>query len=324
VLLQPDNLLFLLCVSAPLKQRFSVVALEPLVDDFLASCRARGLSPKTIREYRYPLVSVFLPFCQRHELTDLSQVSPRMLDVLTGELLENGNKRAHLSRHTIGSYLRSVNVFLTWAQAEGEPVEGKAKLPKPTKRLLEVLSRDEIQALEDVAVIERDKLIVSILGDTGIRVGELVNLTTHDLINRDRSLYLRVGGKTGERLVPIPRLSRRLQKYVDRGRPREVVSDRIFISLKRRPGGDYGPLTPSGVEQLLQDLRQRAGITKRVYPHLLRHSYATWAPGRGMNPIMLAHILGHTSLAMIQNVYAHLTPRDAYQAMLQALSGEPE
>jgi integrase/recombinase XerD len=300
------------------------VILEPLVDDFLASCRARGLSPKTIREYRYPLVSVFLPFCQRHELTDLSQVNPRMLDRLTGELLENGNKRAQLSRHTIGSYLRSVNVFLTWAKAEGEAVQGKAKLPKPSKRLLEVLSRDEIHALEDVAVTERDKLIVRILGDTGIRVGELVNLTTHDLINRDRSLYLRVGGKTGERLVPIPRLSRRLQKYVDRGRPRDVASDRIFISLKRRPGGDYGPLTPSGVEQLLQDLRQRAGITKRVYPHLLRHSYATWALGRGMNPIMLAHILGHTSLAMIQNVYAHLTPRDAYQAMLQALSAEPE
>jgi site-specific recombinase XerD len=300
------------------------VALDPLVDDFLASCRARGLSPKTIREYRYPLVSVFLPFCQRHELTDLSQVNPRMLDRLTGELLENGNKRAQLSRHTIGSYLRSVNVFLTWAKAEGEAVEGRAKLPKPSKRLLEVLSREEIQALEDVAVTERDKLIVRILGDTGIRVGELVNLTTHDLINRDRNLYLRVGGKTGERLVPIPRLSRRLQKYVDRGRPRDVASDRIFISLKRRPGGDYGPLTPSGVEQLLQDLRQRAGITKRVYPHLLRHSYATWALSKGMNPIMLAHILGHTSLAMIQNVYAHLTPRDAYQAMLQALSSEPE
>ena len=128
---------------------------------------------------------------------------------------------------------------------------------------------------------ERDKLIVRILGDTGIRVGELVNLTTHDLINRDRNLYLRVGGKTGERLVPIPRLSRRLQKYVDRGRPRDVASDRIFISLKRRPGGDYGPLTPSGVEQLLQDLRQRAGITKRVYPHLLRHSSrpGRWAEG---------------------------------------------
>jgi integrase/recombinase XerD len=141
--------------------------------------------------------------------------------------------------------------------------------------LLEVLSRDEIQALEDVAVTARDKLIVRILGDTGIRVGELVNLTTNDLINRDRNLYLRVRGKTGERLVPIPRLSRRLQRYVDRGRSREAPTDRIFISLKRRPGGDYGALTPSGVEQLLQDLRQRAGVSKRVYPHLLRHSYAT-------------------------------------------------
>jgi integrase/recombinase XerD len=160
-----------------------------------------------------------------------------------------------------------------------------------------VLSREEIRALEDVAVTERDKLIVRVLGDTGIRVGELVNLTTNDLVNQDRNLYLRVGGKTGERLVPVPRLSRRLQKYGDRGRPRDVVSNRIFISLKRRPGGDYGPLTPSGVEQLIQDLRQRAGITKRVYPHLLRHSYATWALARGMNPIMLAHILGHTSLA---------------------------
>jgi integrase len=43
-----------------------------------------------------------------------------------------------------------------------------------------------------------------------------------------------------------------------------------------------------------------------------------------MNPIMLAYILGHTSLTMIQNVYGHLTPRDAYQAMLQVLSAEPE
>jgi len=100
--------------------------------------------------------------------------------------------------------LQPDNLLFLWAQVEGEPVEGKAKLPKPTKRLLEVLSREEIQALEDVAVTERDKLIVRILGHTGIRVGELVNLTTRDLINRDRNLYLRVGGKTGERLVPIP------------------------------------------------------------------------------------------------------------------------
>jgi integrase/recombinase XerD len=191
-----------------------------------------------------------------------------------------------------------------------------------------VLSREEIQAMEDRATAERDKLIVRVLADTGIRVGELVNLTVHDLVERDRSHYLRVGGKTGERMVPVPRLYRRLLRLAQRGRPRDVPSDRLFISLRRRPGGDHGPppggdhgpLTASGVEQVIQDLGTQASIGKRVYPHLLRHSYATWALTRGMNPIMLAHILGHTSLAMIQNVYSHLTPNDTYEAMVRTLA----
>jgi len=114
------------------------------------------------------------------------------------------------------------------------------------------------------------------VADTGIRVGELVRLTLNDLIERDRTHYPRVGGKTGERMVPIPRIYRRLLPDAQRGRPHDVPSDRIFISLRRRPGGYYGPLTPSGVEQLIQDLSVRAGIGKRVYPHPLRHSYATW------------------------------------------------
>jgi integrase/recombinase XerD len=243
------------------------------------------------------------------------------LDRLSAQLLEEGGKSGRpLSRHTIASYLRSINVFLSWAEAEGESVAGRAKAPKSNKRLIDVF--EVVQAMEDAAVRERDKLIVRLLADTGIRVGELVRLTLNDLIEGDRTHYLRVGGKTVERMVPIPHLYRRLLRYAQRGRPRDVTSDRIFISLRRRPGGDYGPLTASGVEQLIQDLGVRAGIGKRVYPHLLRHSYATWALNRGMNPVMLAHILGHTSLAMIQNVYSHLTPTDAYEAMVRTLAEE--
>jgi integrase len=296
-------------------------SLDQLVDDFLASARARGLSPKTIREYRFPLAEVLLPYCKRHELTEPRQLTRAALDRLSTQLMDEGGKSGRpLSRHTIASYLRSVNVFLSWAQAEGENVAARAKAPKASKRMIDVLSRDEIQAMEDVASAERDKLIVRVLADTGIRVGELVGLTVHDIIERDRTHLLRVGGKTGERMVPIPRLYRRLLRYAQRGRPRDVASDRVFISLRRRPGGEYGPLTASGVEQLIQELGMTAGIRKRVYPHLLRHSYATWALTRGMNPVMLAHILGHTSLAMIQNVYSHLTPTDAYEAMIRTFA----
>ena len=78
---------------------------------------------------------------------------------------------------------------------------------------------------------------------------------------------------------------------------------------------DYEPLTRSGVSQLVTTLTAQAGVEKGVYPHLLRHSYATWA--RGMNPVQLAQILGHSSLAMIMNVYAHLSPQDAHAAMMR-------
>ena len=62
-------------------------------------------------------------------------------------------------------------------------------------------------------------------------------------------------------------------------------------------------------------LGEEAGLEKRVHPHLLRQSFATWALTRGLNPIQLAQIMGHSSLAMIQSVYAHLTPQDACAAL---------
>ncbi|TMD52622.1 MAG: hypothetical protein E6I85_10050 [Chloroflexi bacterium] len=55
---------------------------------------------------------------------------------------------------------------------------------------------------------------------------------------------------------------------------------------------------------------------------MLRHSFVTWSLTRGMNPIQLAQIVDHTSLAMIEQVYSHLTPTDAYDAMLLVLQAE--
>src|SRR5205807_2380874 len=113
------------------------------------------------------------------------------------------------------------------------------------------------------------------------------------------------------RLVPIsPTLHARLRRYVDRSRPKDALGDRLFIALRRNPTGDLEALTASGVEQMIKITARGAGIDKRVYPHLLRHSFVTWSLTRGMNPIQLAQIVGHTSLTMIQQVYSHLTPTD--------------
>jgi integrase/recombinase XerD len=301
-------------------------ALDRLVDDYLASCRARGLSPKTVKfVYAYVLKSVFLPFCRREGVKQPDQVTRKLLDRFSTELLDTGGSKGPLSKHSVHSYVRSVNSFLAWASREGEVgADTKAQLPKLGRRLLEVLSREEIQAMEDVAKTERDKLIVRVLADTGIRLGELVGLRTSDVVVQGRRHYIRVRGKGDlERLVPLaPTLYARVRRYIDRARPRDVATESLFIALRRSPAGDLDPLTASGVEQMIKIIAQVAGVEKRVYPHLLRHSFVTWSLTRGMNPIQLAQIVGHTSLAMIQQVYAHLTPTDAYDAQLRVLVAE--
>src|SRR5207302_4128188 len=128
-----------------------------------------------------------------------------------------------------------------------------------------------------------------------LRLGELTRLRVSDLETRDRQPHLRVQGKgERDRLVPLPNSATRLRTFLSH-RPREAGSDRMFLS-SRRSRGILEPLSTSGVHQLIRSLAREAGLSKRVYPHLLRHSFATEALARGMNPIQLADILGHSSL----------------------------
>jgi site-specific recombinase XerD len=304
----------------------TVTPIERTVADYLSWCRARNLSPKSIHGYEATLTKVFLPWCKRERITDLSQLSQKRLDALGEELLTTGGERGALSPWSVKTYLRVVNQLLAWAKADGEKVEAHAQIPNTPKTLVDVLSREEIQRLEDTAGNERDKLIVRLLADTGMRVGELVKLRTTDLVERDRANYVQVRGKGArDRLVPVPKLYRRLQKYVERVRPQDLTSNRLFVGLRKdRRTGDYEPLAPSGVAQMLGALAQTAAIKKRVHPHLLRHSFATWSLTKGTNPVQLAKVLGHSSLTMINNVYSHLSPSDSYEAMARLLMAEDD
>ncbi len=310
-----------------------VPAIERLVDDYLAACRRKGLSPKTIKfSYGFPLRGVFLPWCAREDITAPTQLTQPMLDRFTDELTERGGKNGALSKQSILTYTRTVNHFLVWAHKKKELDQVKAQQPtRLAKKHPDVLSRKEMEALEKAARNERDKLLVRVLIDTGMRLGELVGLRCQDLEEQkgpDRHMryFLRVTGKgERDRKVPItPDLHRRLEKYIEDYRPQDVPTDRLFLSLKRRPHGDYAPLTGSGVNQLITTLAEQAGIRKRVYPHLLRHSYATLALSRGMNAVQLADILGHASMTMIKDVYSHLAPHDAYDAQMKILNVREE
>ena len=295
--------------------------LARLADDYLNHCQARGLAPRTIeKSYGYALHEVFLPWCANEGILQVEHLDRRAVDRFTSSLLQRRHDDGRpISKHTVHSYVRPVRQMLTWASTEGEDVRARPQLPQCSPPLREVLSRDEIDHMETVVSSERDKLIIRLFGDCGLRLAELTGLTPGDVIRSGRQAYLRVLGKRDRlRDVPLPpQLLRRLERLID-GRPADRTADRVFLALRRSPIGYFDPLTSNGVYQVVKDAVARAGITKRVYPHLMRHSWMTEMLRNGMSPIQLSMIAG-ASVQVISDHYTHLTKDDAYDAMMRVL-----
>lgn len=302
-------------------------AIASLASDFLADRRADGLSVRSVEAYSNSLFWHFLPWCATAGVTDPAQLTPQLVGRFQTHLLEDGGKRGKpLARASVRSYIQAVRVFLGWAgsaEGGGSTVGASPKLPKRQKPLIDVLTRDEIQSMENAAATERDKLIVRILADCGLRAGELLGLRVDDLLEpRKGEFALKVHGKgSKDRLVPLaPRLRRRLRLYLA-GRHAEG-QDHVFVSLRKGADGERAPLTVSGAEQCIRLAALEAGITKRVYPHLLRHSFATEWLRRGGNVVSLRNVLGHFDLSMISGVYSHLDSSDDYAAAMAVLLGK--
>jgi len=294
--------------------------LADLVEDYLASCRARGLARGTVEQaYGYTLKTVFLPWCAKNGVLRGFDLDQRTFDRFTSDLLEMGGKRGQLSRHTVHSYVRAVRQLASWAEREEEMGPARPQLPRLPRRVIDTLSREEIDRLEKAAGTERNALIIRVMADTGIRATELCSLRRGDVIRQHNRTLLRIHGKGDkERFVPItPPLARRLSRYADAS---ALDSDFLFTSSRCNAYGEYTPLTRSGLLQIIYGVADRAGIPKHVHPHLLRHSFATEALRRGMNTVQLADILGHSGLRMIESTYAHLTVTDAYDAVMKMLT----
>jgi integrase/recombinase XerD len=298
------------------------------IGDYLDEKRAGGVSRHTIAIYEYSLRKVLLPYCEAREIAEPRQLTAAHLNSLVAGLLDGTGSRSGrpLAKDSVDSYARTINTFLAWLQGQGtEITKARAQRQKLSRRVLETLSREEIQKLEDAAETERDKLIIRILADTGIRVGELLGLTKDPMRLDGRRHYLKVLGKGDqERLVPLqPGLAARIARFA-KGTRKESASQHLFLSSRRhRRSGEYEALTKSGVEQWLSELgRDVLGESRRIYPHLFRHSFVTEQLRRGMQPILVAKIVGHSSLEMVDRVYQHLSVSDAHEALMRSLAAE--
>ncbi len=188
--------------------------------------------------------------------------------------------------------------------------------PQKEKKLPRNISEREIQALLDCTHGEglssnthlrsRDRAIVYLLYATGLRVSELLDLTTHDV---DLSLsYVRAKGKGNkERIVPFaPIVGKLLSSYIKENRPSlkavtKPTTDSLFLNYRGLS------LTRQAIWKILKTLAVQAGIQTPLSPHTLRHSFATHLLHSGMGLRSLQMLLGHSDLSTTQ-IYTHMTP----------------
>lgn len=294
-------------------------ALIVAVKDYLDASKARGLSPRTTKyAMGFPLREIFLPWCADNGITTPEQLDSRTLVQFQAHLEDHGGKEGTpLKRSSIHSYEKAVKGFVAWLKAEGEKVPGDIKLPRLEQRIVQTLTPKEIDQLEAAATSTRDAIIVRLLSETGIRRAECASLKVKDLLEEGGRHYLLVHGKgRRDRRVPLsPSLARRLRKYIN-GRSRDSY---VFLALHMQ-NGEREPLSDSGITQMITNLGELAGLDKRVTPHLFRHTAATHMLRKGVDSLLVAQVLGHSSLQMIQRVYSHMTPTDAHIAVMKALT----
>jgi integrase/recombinase XerD len=194
---------------------------------------------------------------------------------------------------------------------EGDTPTDPAELvtrPRVPRNLPKPLTVDEMRALLDAPGTDgpaaiRDAAILETLYGAGLRISELVALDVDD-VDLDEGSLRAFGKGSKERVVPLGRYAvRSLKKYLTRSRP-AIASGRSRAALFLNQRG--GRLTRQGCTNIVKKMAKRAGLRKRVTPHMLRHSFATHLLEGGADVRVVQELLGHASVATTQ-VYTLVT-----------------
>jgi len=174
-----------------------------------------------------------------------------------------------------------------------------------------LLSNNDIEKLAKACTNPRDRAIVLVLAESGVRIGELLNLKVGDVRFDEYGAIATVSGKTGDRAVRLiasaPALATWLDHHPDRDNPRASV----LVNLKKGT-----PLSYFGAHWMIKTLAERAGIRKRVHPHGFRHSAATRL-ARLLTEAEMKQYLGWVQNSKMAGVYVHLSSRDVDKSMLR-------
>ena len=283
---------------------------EGLVLDFLSYLELeRGLSRNTLNAYRTDLLQ-YGEFLSEHELDALAARPADIGDFLAD--LATGNGRPACSAATVHrktACLRSFYKHLRRDELIGDDPTASLSAPRRAKKLPQVLNYAEVQQLlaaprGSEPTTLRDRALLEAMYACGLRASETIGLEMSD-IDLEQGLLRARGKGSKERIVPLGRKAiAAIAAYLRGGRPKLVPPERhearLFVNFRG------GPLSRQGLYKIVQRHAREAGLSGRMSPHTLRHSFATHLLAGGCDLRAVQEMLGHADIATTQ-MYTHLS-----------------
>ena len=300
--------------------------MQPIINRYIDYLKAgRNASPYTIRTYCHSLIGNstpglqkgFFPFLAMKKIDSLEKVDKQILRDYIMWLMD---QRA--AKTSITCKLSAVRSFYVFLQKEGLIIENpleKISSPKLDRKLPHYLTPDEINrflSAPDIStpIGQRDKAMLELLYAAGLRVSELVHIKLNQIDMDTREIRV-VGKGSKERMVLMGKPAEdAVDVYLRESRPTLSGKKKTDIVFINRFGN---PLIERRIQKIVKRYALQIGITKKVHPHTIRHTFATHMLDGGADLRVVQELLGHASLTTTQ-IYTHVSRSHAKKVYLAA------
>ncbi len=295
--------------------------LEKYLTQFLEHLEIeKNRSQKTIKNYRFYLER-FFDWGKINNPEDIDLEKIRQFRLYLNRF--TNKKTGGLKKNTQNYHLIAIRSFLKYLAKRDIKTLGseKIELAKIPERMVEFLEGVDLEKILEAPLLtgepeiikKRDKAILELLFSTGLRVSELANLKKEN-VNLEKDEFTVRGKGNKPRLVFLSHQAKYcLKNYFEK---RADLEPWIFLRHDRASKNPDKPLTPRSIQRIVQRYAKVAGLTKKITPHTLRHSFATDLLMNGADIRSVQAMLGHSSITTTQ-IYTHITDqqlRDVHKA----------
>lgn len=265
----------------------------------------KGLADNTIKSYNNDL-SRLLEFSHENNVSYYKDITLTLLEDFFNQLYEMGLNNSSRARYL--SATRELFKYLNYKKVITDNKTEKLDLPKPSRKIPEVLTFHEISLILDTIDIHsnlgiRDRAMLETLYASGLRVSELTGVKERDILF-DEGIVRVFGKGSKERIVPIGTSALEfIQQYINEVRfqlkKSKNQTDELFLNSRG------GSLSRMGIWKIINKYVKMTNIEKNVHPHTFRHSFATHLLEGGADLRAVQEMLGHSDISTTQ-IYTHI------------------